>query len=272
MWAQNWKALSATFDVYAIDLPGFARSERQSVHFFGPSDALGFYYNCLDRWFDRVNFSKPVVLLGHSFGAYLAARYALRTAPAVKRVKRLVLADPWGVPRADPDFAKNLPFTFKVAMKIFEVTNPLSVLRFAGPLGPMLLPKIRPDFADRWEQHLDEPHAFYDYVFHCNAQYPPTGEAAFKACCSAGAFAKEPLESIIPEGLPADVDLFLLYGSKTWMDVARGCEMVEVVRSKGRRAAAALVHSAGHQLNTDNPTEFNAKALQACMGVLEQAL
>jgi pimeloyl-ACP methyl ester carboxylesterase len=112
-------------------------------------------------------------------------------------IVHLVLADPWGVP---PKYKRVLPFKFRMLIKLFYKVSPLAILRCAGPWGPNLLPKVRPDFAERWD-HLPDPLIFYDYTYHSNAQTPATGELAFQACCEGAAFAKVPLLLYIPEML-----------------------------------------------------------------------
>ncbi|CUG91430.1 Hypothetical protein, putative [Bodo saltans] len=112
-------------------------------------------------------------------------------------IVHLVLADPWGVP---PKYKRVLPFKFRVLIKLFYKVSPLAILRCAGPWGPNLLPKVRPDFAERWD-HLPDPLIFYDYTYHSNAQTPATGELAFQACCEGAAFARLPLLLYIPEML-----------------------------------------------------------------------
>jgi len=264
-WVQNWAAIAAVANVHAIDVPGFARSDRPTRDFRKPVEALDFFFGYLDRWFDEMNLSAtPVVLVGHSFGGYISARYAMARGPA--RVRHLVLADPWGVPKAsEADDPKHLPLKFRAVLKIFQSTNPLGVLRGSGPLGPKLLPKVRPDFAERWTM-LKDPMVFYDYTFHCNAQYPPTGEIAFKACCHGKVMAREPLQTLVPDELSRETMLTVMYGSHTWMRPEAGRDMVETVVCRGH--ANAEIHTipeAGHQLNTDNAAAFNDRIVAAIL-------
>lgn len=109
-------------------------------------------------------------------------------------IVHVVLADPWGVP---PKHKREMPLKFRILIKLFYKMSPLAIVRCAGPWGPNLLPKVRPDFAERWN-HLPDPLIFYDYTYHCNAQTPATGELAFQACCEGAAFAKLPLMLYLP--------------------------------------------------------------------------
>lgn len=214
-------------------------------------------------------------------------------------IQHLVLADPWGVPprSAEEEAKRPMPLRIRVALRLFYAFSPLAVLRAAGPWGPNFLPKVRPDFAGRWS-NLPDPMIFYDYTYHCNALTPPTGEKAFKACCEGRGFAKEPLATIIPQRFdrllsftrsihdPLERGVLMkmvphttiMYGEHTWMTKSAGFDMALAVRqllheantsttssptTRSPKVVCATVSDAGHQLNTDNVDEFNAKLVSA---------
>ena len=74
------------------------------------------------------------ILLGHSFGGYLASAYAIRYP---NRLHHLVLADPWGFPEKPPDLDRNgqVPIWIKMVAAVMQPFNPLAGLRAAGPWG-----------------------------------------------------------------------------------------------------------------------------------------
>lgn len=133
-WALNLDEISQKQKIYAIDLLGFGRSSRPS---FPPdsADAEKFYVQSIEEWRERVGVKK-FILLGHSFGGYLACSYTLAHP---ERVRHLVLADPWGVPEKPPPGEEEetfkLPRWAKVAAAILSLFNPLAALRVAGPWG-----------------------------------------------------------------------------------------------------------------------------------------
>ncbi|KEG07935.1 putative monoglyceride lipase [Trypanosoma grayi] len=267
-WAQNWEFFSAQYELYAVDLPGFGRSERRDVNVESLEGAMGFICAYLDRWFGELEFTRPVILLGHSFGGFIAAHYAVASGP--RRVKLLALADPWGVNEADHDRVDRAPVVIRMALKMFYAINPLAPLRAAGPAGPKLFRMVRPDFANRWKSYLDDPKVFYDYTYHCNAQLPPVGEKLFKACCHGDVAAKKPLIETLPMQLSKEIPLAVLYGSHTWMNAERGFTMVDIMREKGYRVRAGTIMNAGHQVFTDNAQEFNEQMLQALHELLNE--
>ena len=122
-----------------------------------------------------------MVLVGHSFGGYLSLCYALKHHQALQQ---LILVDPWGITEKPPDVAQSLderPLVKLAWRVLMKPHNPLWMLRAAGPLGPRLARRVRPDLAERFVWLLGEEKisVVLQYLYHCNAQ-PPTGESAFK--------------------------------------------------------------------------------------------
>lgn len=87
-WAQVIPALAGTYDVYALDLPGFGASDKGN-HLYSPSN----YVRVLDAIFGE-RLKRPANLVGHSMGGVVALAYA---AAYPDRVRRLVVADVAGV-------------------------------------------------------------------------------------------------------------------------------------------------------------------------------
>ena len=127
----NYEKLSECRDVYGIDLPGFGLSSREANL---PSCAMcsseeitkKLVIECEDRvveliekWREekRVN---EMILLGHSFGGYIAAVYAMKHR---ERVRHLVLVDPWGM------------MTKEETAKIDSKSSPLKKNNFAVRLA-----------------------------------------------------------------------------------------------------------------------------------------
>ncbi|CUG88933.1 Hypothetical protein, putative [Bodo saltans] len=292
MWAQNWESLreDGAVDVYAFDLPGFARSERDVIveTFTGPQDSIEYYCNKFAEWFEEMDFDRPVILCGHSFGAYLSSFFVSqyfanllekndtnnasdaseqqpRRPPLFGKrcedvVKHLVLADPWGIELIPREFMKkemrHLSARDKVIGKLFYFFTPLGGLRAAGPIGPKLLPAMRPDLAEGWSGPQRDN--FFHYIYHCNAQEPPSGELAFRSCV---AYAGHPLIAAGPhllQHLPRTLGLTLMYGQTTMMDAHAGYKLMEQLWRRGhRRCRWVEISNAGHQIFSENAQEFN---------------
>ena len=87
-WAQVIPALASSYDVYAVDLPGFGDSDKGN-HLYSPSN----YVRVLDALFGE-RLKRPATLIGHSMGGVIALAYA---AAYPDRVRRLIVADVAGV-------------------------------------------------------------------------------------------------------------------------------------------------------------------------------
>lgn len=74
------------------------------------------------------------ILLGHSFGAFLACSYAIRHP---SRVRHLILVEPWGVFPAlsEEEIKRKFPFLAKRAWQMAIKMKPFDLVRMAGPLG-----------------------------------------------------------------------------------------------------------------------------------------
>ncbi|KAK7198361.1 Alpha/beta hydrolase family/alpha/beta hydrolase fold/Serine hydrolase [Novymonas esmeraldas] len=258
-WAQNWACLAEHYRVYAFDLPGFARSERRATTATSVTEAMDFFCDYLDRWFARLDFARPVMVLAHSFGCFVSAHYAMRRGPT--RIQLLLMAEPWGLMRSDPERIKRFPLFARMLLALFRNVSPLALLRGAGPAGPSLLRRTRPDFEEKWRAFLDDPSAMYDYLYHCNAQHPAVGERLFKACCHYDVCAKEPLVDTLPGTLDTGVRVGLLFGGKSWLNAPEGAELATLLRAAGNRVQLDTLASAGHQIFTDDVAGFNAKAV-----------
>lgn len=87
VWFANAPALGERFRVHAVDLLGDAgRTERQGIPLRSADDLTAW----LDALLDGLGLARTH-LCGHSYGAWLAVRYALH---APRRVDRLALIDP----------------------------------------------------------------------------------------------------------------------------------------------------------------------------------
>jgi pimeloyl-ACP methyl ester carboxylesterase len=87
-WAEVIPALASSYDVYALDLPGFGASGKGN-HLYSPSN----YVRVLDVVFGE-RLKRPAVFVGHSMGGVIALAYATAYPD---RVRRLIVADVAGV-------------------------------------------------------------------------------------------------------------------------------------------------------------------------------
>ena len=160
LWSMNLDYLSQSHSVYAMDLLGFGRSTRPVF----PSDAVeaeDMFVESIEEWRDKMGIDK-FILLGHSFGGYLAAAYSIKHA---NRVKHLILADPWGIPEKPPPGEENfkVPTWIKVIATLISPFNPLAAVRAVGPLGETI---VRFKFFSGFHLNLEQSfHLFLDFIW-----------------------------------------------------------------------------------------------------------
>lgn len=134
LWAHNLDALSSDRKLYAIDLLGFGRSSRP--YFDLKADPEVQLIQSIERWRQKMQLDRKLIILGHSFGGYLAMSYALHFPDSVAGV---ILADPWGFPsqqQAQQTRSSFYPLPIWVKLigtLVFNSSTPLAGLRAAGP-------------------------------------------------------------------------------------------------------------------------------------------
>ncbi|XP_067461129.1 (Lyso)-N-acylphosphatidylethanolamine lipase isoform X2 [Thunnus thynnus] len=272
LWIRNLDALSRSRPVYAFDLLGFGRSSRPSF----PSDAEKAeeqFVNSIEQWRQSVGLEN-MILLGHSLGGYLATSYAIQYP---SRVSHLILVDPWGFPERPqpqtqtqegqsqgPEVVKRRPIPrwVKAIAAVVSLFNPLAVIRAAGPWGPGLVNRFRPDFKRKFEDMFDDD-TMTQYIYHCNAQ-TPSGEVGFRAMSESLGWAKRPMLQRV-HLLPPSMPLTMLYGAQSWVDSSSG-DRVAQIRSQVH-TKVLLINEASHHVYADQPDEFNRVVENICSSV-----
>ncbi|KAG8228955.1 hypothetical protein J437_LFUL007706 [Ladona fulva] len=258
LWVLNFDALAATRPVYAVDMLGFGRSSRPTFS----SDAMEAeqqMVRSVEEWRREMQLDS-MILLGHSMGGFIAASYAIKYP---KRIKHLILADPWGFPEkpADLHLKTAVPLWVRAIAFVVQPLNPLWAVRFAGPFGQWLIQKTRPDIISKFSHVVPgEENVISQYIFQCNVQNP-TGESAFHAMMSGFGWAKNPMAPRM-DNLHKDVPVTLVYGSRSWVDNTAGEEIRK--RRAGSYVNVQVITGAGHHVYADKSEIFNRHVLEAC--------
>nr|XP_014339676.1 PREDICTED: abhydrolase domain-containing protein 4-like [Latimeria chalumnae] len=133
------------------------------------------------------------------------------------------------------------------------------MLRIAGPWGPGLVQKFRPDIKRKFE-HLFDDETITEYIYHCNAQ-SPSGETAFKALTESLGWAKRPMLGRI-HLIRKDLPITLIYGADSWIDISTGERVKNLLPDSHIRTYA--IEGASHHVYADQPEEFNAIVEELC--------
>ncbi|CAG9858496.1 unnamed protein product [Phyllotreta striolata] len=255
-WILNFDAIAKDRPVYAIDVLGFGRSSRPKFS-SNSLEAEQQLVKSLEAWRVQMNLEK-FVLLGHSFGGYLATSYAINYPD---RVKHLILADPWGFQEKPPKL--NVPLWFKLASIViypFTWFNPLASIRAAGPMGPWLIGKIRNDISAKYSSIIENTDVFTEYIYHCNSQ-KPSGESAFHSMVQGLAWAKNPMMHRY-HTLRQNVPVTVIYGEKSWIRKTPEAELKN--KRPNSYVKIEIIPNAGHHINADQPQLFNNTVKGIC--------
>jgi len=253
MWALNLDELheSGYRTIYAIDVLGFGRSSRPQ--FSADSlEAEKQFVESVEQWRKCMGIDRAI-WLGHGLGGFIASSFALAHP---ERVAHLVLVDPWGIPERSSHTERHLdiPPWSKMVVNLLHPFNPLAILRAAGPLGPRLVIKFRPDLRKKFDKVIRDKSVVPSYIYHINAQCP-SGEAAFRCMMNSLGWARYPMISRMPQ-LNSSIAITFVYGSRSWVDKQPG------VRVKHMRPHSPtnvqVVEGAGHHVYADKSDEFNA--------------
>lgn len=140
------------------------------------------------------------------------------------------------------------------------IVSPLWIVRAAGPLGPVILRKGRPDIVKKYENVVEKhDKTIAKYVYHCNTK-KTTGELAFKHLLDIGAYPLRPMGERMIEGLKQEIPVTIIFGDESWIENDYG-----PVIKEGRPSRYTHIENiaAGHQLFSDNSEEFNRIVLDA---------
>jgi pimeloyl-ACP methyl ester carboxylesterase len=256
-WVLNYDALAANRPVYAIDLPGYGKSSRSKFS-KDAKEIEAQFCNAIERWRQLMKIEK-MILLGHSFGGYISLAYSMQFP---ERVENLVLADPWGFVGLPQDLRK-YSLLKRSRMYLTSKISPLFIVRAAGPaMGPLLFRKLRTDIVEKFENVIENhDKTIAKYVYHCNSQ-KITGELAFKHLLEIGHWPKYPMCDRLDQ-LCDKIPMTVIFGENSWLDNSYGPRLKEI-RPASSYTRVEYIESAGHQLFSDNASEFNRIVNEAC--------
>jgi len=278
-WCKNLDAMAALAGtVYSIDWPGCGLSSNPRFPLrSGPDTCETFFVERLEAWRRSLGIER-MVLVGHSFGGYFCACYAMQYP---QHVEKLLLASPVGLgekefdsPFLNPIARAMLPWHQRVLINLVQYAweaslTPQSIVRLLGPFGRKPVARyVLNRFAKAraaGTQLIDDT-AMTDYLHQLYAQ-PGCGEYCLGEILNFGICAKKPLAVRFAEKfrrLGADAPpVVLLYGEWDWMNKDMGLWLAPQL---AQRAEVLMVQGAGHQLFVEHPRGFNATAKRALLG------
>ena len=249
VWILNLDQLAERRKVYAIDLLGFGRSSRPK---FKKKELPEMdLVDALESWRKSVGLEK-FDLLGHSFGGYISASYALKHG---SYLNRLILLEPYGF--SDKlDLMDKVPVWYKLSFKVMHQCNinPMMPMRASGPLGKLMISnkdEIRKKFEPKLKADATEMAV---YLYHCNAS-KASGERIFKQLCTSELNIRRPILLKAGEFNP-QIKLNIIYGQHSW--IYKETEEDLKKRFPGNQVEYKIIDEAGHHVYSDKPFELNS--------------
>ncbi|XP_011083599.1 probable 1-acylglycerol-3-phosphate O-acyltransferase [Sesamum indicum] len=260
---RNFDALANHFKVIAIDQLGWGGSSRPDFTCKSTEETEAWFIDSFEEWRKAKNLSN-FILLGHSFGGYVAAKYALKHP---EHVQHLILVGPAGFTSETEhksEWLTRFRATWKGAMlnHLWETNfTPQKIIRGLGPWGPDLVRKYTSArFGSASQGSMlndDESRLLTDYVYHTLAA-KASGELCLKYIFSFGAFARMPLLYCASEW---KVPTTFIYGFQDWMDYQGAQEARKHMKVP---CEIIRVPQAGHFVFIDNPAAFHSAVFYAC--------
>ncbi|CAA2953120.1 probable 1-acylglycerol-3-phosphate O-acyltransferase [Olea europaea subsp. europaea] len=260
---RNFDALARHFKVIAIDQLGWGGSSRPDFTCKSTEETESWFIDSFEEWRKAKDLSN-FILLGHSFGGYIAAKYALKHP---EHVQHLILVGPAGF-TSETEHKSEWLTQFRATWKgailnhLWESNfTPQKIIRGFGPWGPSLVHRYTNarfgSYAEGDGLTEEESRLLTDYVYHTLAA-KASGELCLKYIFSFGAFARMPLLQSASEW---KVPTTFIYGFNDWMNYKGAqearkhmkvpCEIIRVPR-------------AGHFVFIDNPTAFHSAVIYSC--------
>lgn len=260
---RNFDALAKHFRVIAIDQLGWGGSSRPDFTCKSTEETEAWFIDSFEEWRKAKNLS-DFILLGHSFGGYVAAKYALKHP---EHVQHLILVGPAGF-TSETDSKSEWITRFRATWKGAVINHlwesnftPQRIIRGLGPWGPDL---VRRYTSNRFGVYStgdilndEEARLLTDYVYHTLAA-KASGELCLKYIFSFGAFARMPL---LQSASDWKVPTSFIYGFQDWMNYQGAQEARKHMKVP---CEITRVPQAGHFVFIDNPTGFHSAVLHAC--------
>ncbi|XP_042035846.1 probable 1-acylglycerol-3-phosphate O-acyltransferase [Salvia splendens] len=260
---RNFDALAARFRVVAIDQLGWGGSSRPDFTCKSTEETEAWFIDSFEEWRKSKNLSN-FVLLGHSFGGYVAAKYALKHP---EHVQHLILVGPAGF-SSETEHRSEWLTRFRATWKgailnhLWESNfTPQKIVRGLGPWGPDLVRKYTSarfgSYSDGSVLTEDESRLLTDYIYHTLAA-KASGELCLKYIFSFGAFARKPLLQCASEW---KVPTTFIYGHQDWMNYQGAHEARKQMKVP---CEIIRVPQAGHFVFIDNPNAFLSAVFYGC--------
>ena len=242
-------ALVQNYCVYLVDLLGMGRSSRPAFYANTVDETEQFFVQSIEEFRIAIHLER-FVLIGHSFGGYMAGCYTLAFPECVSH---LVLLSPVGVKQKPPEytFEKSLIGTnwkFKAfwrALTFLWLRNitPSSMLRKAGPFSrKMLRFYTRRRLLALQGLELETVEDYLEQI----CLLPGSGEYGLIYVLEPGAYARKPLSARLGA---VTVPMAFFYGANDWISPEGAMQVSEQTSTP---VTIRIIPDSGHQMYLEN--------------------
>lgn len=251
---------------------GFGRSSRPDFNNLKENPEFELV-DAIEMWRQKIGLNQKFMILGHSFGSFCAATYAIRYG---HNLDRLIFLDPWGfsdkldiitkVPLITKGFLKliflsiflkiiyfNMIFKL-IFFQILANMNPMTHIRAAGPFGRKLMFEkdyIRKKYESKLEDDLNE---ILNYLYHCHA-LKASGEKIFKRVCTPNLI---PVNPIIHQSknINSSIKLNFIYGKNSFNYKEKEEDLRNLFPE--HQLEYKIFENSAHHIYIDEPNELNS--------------
>jgi len=252
---RNYRNLTSRYHVYAVDLLGWGLSSRppwpKNVSSF--SEAENFFVESLEKWRKKVNLTTPFILLGHSFGGYLATAYASRFED---NVQKLLLAGPAGINEHPVALFRSRLLANFASWVWKNGITPGDFIRKCGPIGRRIVRLHNRMFFQKKKSTSakglsdSEVQLFNRYTYHITA-LPSSGERSLRHILQPGGVAFAPMGDRL---MKLEKPVGFIYGRYDWADWRHAHRVCQ--RRKPNTSTLVVIDDAAHHVYLDQPEEF----------------
>ncbi|XP_051123483.1 probable 1-acylglycerol-3-phosphate O-acyltransferase isoform X2 [Andrographis paniculata] len=264
---RNFDALAKHFKVIAIDQLGWGGSSRPDFKCKSTEETEAWFIDSFEEWRKAKGLTN-FILLGHSFGGYVASKYAHKHP---EHIQHLILVGPAGF-ASETEHQTEALTRFRSTWKGVIINHlwesnftPQKLIRGLGPWGKGLVRRYTSSrFGSYSEASLlseEESRLLTDYMYHTLAA-KASGELCLKYIFSFGAF---PRVSLLQCASKWKVPTTFVYGVGDWMNYQGA-----VAARKKMKVPCEIIRvpQAGHFVFIDYPLAFHSAVVYACRKIL----
>ncbi|CAD8175783.1 unnamed protein product [Paramecium pentaurelia] len=255
-YCRIYEQLIRKFRIYSIDLPGMGYSSKSDILMESYEDAIEFFMGTISKFIENINREQKIILIGHSFGGFLAAHLFTRMPHLFSK---LFLLSPAGGTYYDDSEIKKLQDTSKYPF-LQRIFFNYAYKKWSEQITPQQLKDkwygnyfIKKYLKKRMSLQGREYEVWQSYVDEMLALPDGSEKALFLLLQFPRVIARgwDSIEYILTKHskYTAEVPIYFYFGDQDWMDKKGAYNLAK----NNNNIKIRIIENAGHQLNFENP-------------------